>query len=121
MTPLTPPRKILMVVTVGGYTHAGKTPSPGFALPPLTLMVVAPVLEIGKVLAQRGHVVDFATLEGQESWTMGYEYISQLHLMGHGPSHEDLEAYYLRMQEQDASKCFTVITDSKYLFDSYWT
>ncbi|KAF5694415.1 2-haloalkanoic acid dehalogenase [Fusarium globosum] len=90
---------ILMVVTVGGYTHAGKTPSPGFALPPLTLLVVAPVLEIGKVLAQRGHVVDFETLEGQESWTMGYEYISQLHLMGHGPSHEDLEAYYLRMQE----------------------
>ncbi|RKL44809.1 hypothetical protein BFJ72_g3460 [Fusarium proliferatum] len=99
MTPPTPPRKVLMVVTVGGYTHAGKTPSQGFALPPLTLMVVAPVLEIGKVLAQRGHVVDFATLEGQESWTMGYEYISQLHLMGHGPSHEDLEAYYLRMQE----------------------
>ncbi|KAG4274674.1 hypothetical protein FPRO04_09038 [Fusarium proliferatum] len=81
MTPPTPPRKILMVVTVGGYTHA------------------APVPEIGKVLAQRGHVVDFATLEGQESWTMGYEYISQLHLMGHGPSHEDLEAYYLRMQD----------------------
>lgn len=110
-----------MVVTVGGYTHAGKTPSPGFGLPSLTLLPVAPVLELGKVLAQRGHVVDFATLEGQESWTKGYEYISQLHLMGPGPSNEELEAHYLRMREWDASKGFAGVMDSKYLFDSYWT
>ncbi|WKT47078.1 hypothetical protein QSH57_011983 [Fusarium oxysporum f. sp. vasinfectum] len=103
MTPPNPPRKVLMVVTVGGYTHA------------------APILELGKVLAQRGHVVDFATLEGQESWTKGYEYISQLHLMGPGPSHEELEAHYLRMREWDASKGFAGVMDSKYLFDSYWT
>jgi hypothetical protein len=79
------------------------------------------VLELGKVLAQRGHTVDFATLEGQESWTKGYEYISQLHLMGSGPSHEELEAHYLRMREWDASKGFAGVMDSKYLFDSYWT
>ncbi|KAJ4129012.1 hypothetical protein NW768_007541 [Fusarium equiseti] len=103
MAPSNPPRKILMVVTVGGYTHA------------------APVLELGKVLASRGHTVDFATLEGQESWTKGFEYISQLHLMGAGPSHDDLEAHYLRMREWDASKGFAGVMDSKYLFDSYWT
>jgi len=79
------------------------------------------VLELGKVLAHRGHTVDFATLEGQESWTKGYEYISQLHLMGPGPSHDDLEAHYLRMREWDASKGFAGVMDSKYLFDSYWT
>ncbi|KAM0545405.1 hypothetical protein ACHAPJ_011310 [Fusarium lateritium] len=98
-----PPRKILMVVTVGGYTHA------------------APVLELGKVLAQRGHTVDFATLDGQESWTKGYEYIDKLHLMGPGPSHEELEAHYLRVREWDASKGFASVMESKYLFDSYWT
>jgi len=31
MAPSNPPRKILMVVTVGGYTHAGETP---FSKPP---------------------------------------------------------------------------------------
>ncbi|KAF4440057.1 putative UDP-glucoronosyl and UDP-glucosyl transferase [Fusarium austroafricanum] len=98
-----PPRKILMVVTVGGYTHA------------------APVLELGKVLAQRGHTVDFATLEGQESWTKGYEFINQLHLMGTGPSHDELQAHYLRMRGWDASKGLSGVMDSKYLFDSYWT
>ncbi|KAF5859951.1 hypothetical protein ETB97_002211 [Aspergillus alliaceus] len=98
-----PPRKILMVVTVGGFTHA------------------APVLEVGKVLSTRGHIVDFATLEGQENWTKGYEYVNQLHLMGPGPSHETLEAHYLRMRQWDASKGFAGVMDSKYLFDSFWT
>ncbi|KAE8380489.1 UDP-glucoronosyl and UDP-glucosyl transferase [Aspergillus bertholletiae] len=98
-----PPRKILMVVTVGGFTHA------------------APVLEVGKVLARRGHTVDFATLEGQETWTTGYEYVNRLHLLGRGPSHEMLEAHYLRMRQWDASKGFSSVMDSKYLFDSFWT
>lgn len=79
------------------------------------------MLELGKVLAQRGHTVDFATLEGQESWAEGHGYISKLHLMGPGPSHEDLEAHYLRMRQWDASKGFAGVMESKYLFDSYWT
>lgn len=73
------------------------------------------------MLAQRGHTVDFATLEGQESWTEGYGYINKLHLMGPGPSHEDLEAHYLRMRLWDSSKGFAVVMESKRLFDSYWT
>ncbi|KAK2590999.1 hypothetical protein QQS21_011312 [Conoideocrella luteorostrata] len=98
-----PPRKILMVVTVGGFTHA------------------APVLELGKVLAQRGHTVDFATLDGQEHWTEGYDYIRKLHTMGPGPSHQELEAHYLRMREWNSSQGFANVLQSKYMFDSYWT
>ncbi|KAH6691616.1 hypothetical protein F5X68DRAFT_202228 [Plectosphaerella plurivora] len=101
-TPGNPPRKILMVVTVGGFTHA------------------APVLELGKVLAQRGHILEFATLEGQESWTSGYEYIQKVHLLGAGPSHEELQAHYLRMRGWDSSKGFSSVMESKYLFDSNW-
>jgi hypothetical protein len=79
------------------------------------------VLELGKVLASRGHIVNFATLEGQENWAKGYDYVNQLHLMGPGPSHEALEAHYMRMRQWDASKGFTAVMDSKYLFDSFWT
>lgn len=92
----TPKRKILMVVTVGGYTHA------------------APVLELGKILACRGHIVEFATLKGQEKWTEDFTVYS----MGPGPSEKDLEEHYLRMREWDAKKGFDDVMDSKYMFDS---
>jgi hypothetical protein len=38
MAPSNPPRKILMVVTVGGYTHAGKTASSEFPYVPLIIV-----------------------------------------------------------------------------------
>jgi len=97
----TPPRKILLVVTVGGYTHA------------------APVIELGRVLVSRGHTVDFATLEGQEKWQE--DFMSTVHSMGPGPSDDVLEAHYLRMRDWDAKKGFDLVMDSKYMFDSYWT
>ena len=97
----TPARKILLVVTVGGYTHA------------------SPVIELGRVLANRGHNIDFATLEGQEQWTE--DFISTVYSMGPGPSEKDLDAHYLRMREWDAKRGFDDVMDSKYMFDSYWT
>jgi hypothetical protein len=33
-----------------------------------------PVLEIGRVLAERGHIIEFATLDGQENWIKPDEY-----------------------------------------------
>lgn len=65
--------------------------------------------------------MDFATLDGQEGWTNGYDYIGKLHLMGPGPSHEDLEAHYLRMREWNVSNGVGPVMESKYMFDSYWT
>ncbi|EHA22137.1 CAZyme family GT1 [Aspergillus niger] len=97
-----PPRKILLVVTGGGYTHA------------------APVLELGKVLANRGHVVDFATLDGQEEWASGFQ-ISSTHLMGPGPTEEQLDAHYMRSRLWDPARGLGDVMESKYLFDSLWT
>ena len=45
----------------------------------------APVLEIGRVLAERGHEIEFATVEGQESWVNPeYDFVNKLHQLGPG-------------------------------------
>ncbi|OJJ34616.1 hypothetical protein ASPWEDRAFT_42591 [Aspergillus wentii DTO 134E9] len=95
-----PSRKILLVVTTGGFTHA------------------SPVFEIGRVLSERGHRIEFATLDGQEHWIKGYEFISKIHPLGPGPTAEQLNAHYLRMRSWDMSKGINM--DSKYMFDSFW-
>ncbi|RDW58209.1 glycosyltransferase family 1 protein [Coleophoma cylindrospora] len=96
------PRKILLVVTTGGFTHA------------------TPVLELGRVLAERGHKIEFATLEGQEGWVKGYDFISELYLLGPGPTEEQLDEHYRRMRKWDVSHGLGGVMDSKYLFDSFW-
>ncbi|TQV96692.1 hypothetical protein V2A60_002924 [Cordyceps javanica] len=97
-----PSRKILLVVTTGGFTHA------------------APVLEIGRALSERGHIIEFATLEGQEGWITEYAFVTKLHTLGPGPTSKQLDAHYRRMQEWDISKGIGKAMDSKYLWDSFW-
>ncbi|KAI5303625.1 hypothetical protein KEM56_007353 [Ascosphaera pollenicola] len=80
----------------------------------------APVFEIGRALAERGHIVEFATLEGQESWTNDYEFISAIHLLGAGPTKEQLNSHYLRLQNWNMSKGIGASMQSKYMFDSFW-
>ncbi|KAJ5219720.1 hypothetical protein N7468_008924 [Penicillium chermesinum] len=101
---VTPPRKILLVATTGGFTHA------------------APILEIGRVLAERGHTIEFATLNGQEDWVKAEEYsfVTHVHLLGPGPTHEQLEGHYRRMQGWDISKGVVPVLRSKSMFDSFW-
>jgi len=103
--PIHPPRKILLIVTTGGFTHA------------------APVLEIGRALASRGHTIEFATLEGQEDWIRDkgkYDFVTKVYLLGPGPTDEQLEAHYRRSQAWDISKGLGTSMESKYLFDSFW-
>ncbi|KAI1375797.1 putative UDP-glucoronosyl and UDP-glucosyl transferase [Hypoxylon crocopeplum] len=97
-----PSRKILLVVTTGGFTHA------------------SPVFELGGVLAARGHTIEFATLEGQEGWINGYEFITKVHPLGPGPTREQMNAHYLRMRTWDISKGIGGTMESKYLWDSFW-
>ncbi|KAJ5127955.1 hypothetical protein N7448_008734 [Penicillium atrosanguineum] len=99
-----PPRKILLVATTGGFTHA------------------APVLEIGRVLAERGHTIEFATLDGQENWIKGVEYgfVTETHLLGTGPTADQLDVHYRRMQAWDVRKGIEPSFISKCMFDSYW-
>ncbi|EFY90196.1 UDP-glucoronosyl and UDP-glucosyl transferase, putative [Metarhizium acridum CQMa 102] len=96
------PRTILLVVTTGGFTHA------------------APVLELGKVLSARGHNIEFATLDGQEGWISGYEFVSRVHLLGPGPTEEQMDSHYLRMRDWDMSKGIAAAMESKFMFDSFW-
>ncbi|KAL4765140.1 glycosyltransferase [Aspergillus foveolatus] len=99
-----PSRKILLIVTTGGFSHAGKTN-------------IAPVLEIGRVPAERGHQIEFATLEGQESWVKADEYgfVNKLHQLSPGPMPEQLDGHYRRMQSWDISKGIGQAIESKYL------
>ncbi|KAH8670420.1 putative UDP-glucoronosyl and UDP-glucosyl transferase [Tricladium varicosporioides] len=98
-----PPRRILLVATVGGFTHA------------------APILELGQVLSSRGHQVFFATLAGQESWADSYPFIIETSILGPAPSPEQLTAHYKRSLAWDPSKGISNVMDSKYMFDSFWT
>lgn len=99
-----PCRRILLVVTTGGFTHA------------------APVLEIGRLLAERGHTIEFATLQGQEHWVTSdeYSFVTKVHLLGSGPTKEQQDGHYERMQAWDISKGITPVMQSKYLWDSFW-
>ena len=102
MSDVHPLRKILLVVTTGGFTHA------------------APALEIGRALAERGHTIEFATLEGQEDWVDEYSFVSNLYTLGPGPTREQLDGHYRRMQTWDVSKGIGPVMGSKYLWDSFW-
>ncbi|KAI9832016.1 MAG: hypothetical protein M1819_004560 [Sarea resinae] len=98
-----PQLRILLLVTTGGFTHA------------------APVLEIGKELAARGHHVEFATLSGQEKWADAYPSLKGVRLFGPAVPEKELEAHYTRMYRWDTNLGFGEVMKSKYLFDSYWT
>ncbi|KAF4626025.1 hypothetical protein G7Y89_g12137 [Cudoniella acicularis] len=99
----TPPRNILLVVTVGGFTRA------------------APVLELGQVLSTRGDEISFATLSGQESWAKAYPFITHTHILGSALTMTQLDAHYKRSLSWDSSKGISNVMDSKYMFDSFWT
>ncbi|KAF7553630.1 hypothetical protein G7Z17_g3506 [Cylindrodendrum hubeiense] len=96
------PRRILLLVTTGGFTHA------------------APVLEIGAVLAARGHDIQFATNAGQESWVAGYPFITTVHTVGPAAPEAEMEAHYDRMRVWRTSQGLGPVMQSKYLFDSFW-
>ncbi|KAH6900023.1 hypothetical protein B0T10DRAFT_430670 [Thelonectria olida] len=96
------PRRILLLVTTGGFTHA------------------APVLEIGAVLASRGHEIQFATNAGQESWTADYPFIKTVHTVGPAAKEEDMDAHYDRMRVWRVSQGMSKVMKSKTLFDSFW-
>ncbi|KAI3538041.1 hypothetical protein CSPX01_09838, partial [Colletotrichum filicis] len=95
-------RRILLCSTVGGFTHA------------------APVLELGAVLAARGHEVHFGTNSGQEHWASDYPSITRVHSFGPAMPDADAEAHYAHMIQWRPSDGVGSIMESKYLFDCYW-
>jgi hypothetical protein len=81
----------------------------------------APVLELCKVLAERGHTVEFATNAGQEEWAKYCPLIQTVYSFGPGPSDGESEAHYRRMLSWSPADGLSSIMKSKYLWDSYWT
>ncbi|KAM5355523.1 hypothetical protein ACJ41O_002169 [Fusarium nematophilum] len=96
-------RRILLLVTTGGFTHA------------------APVLEIGAVLASRGHEIQFATNAGQESWASSYPFIKTIHTVGPAAPEDEMDSHYDRMRLWSHKQGFAPVMKSKYLFDRFWT
>ncbi|KAH7321304.1 hypothetical protein B0I35DRAFT_211656 [Stachybotrys elegans] len=102
MTDLHPPRRILLLVTTGGFTHA------------------APVLELGAVLASRGHTIHFATNTGQHVWAQAYPFIAAIHDVGPAVPDDATEDHYERMRVWLPSHGMGPMMRSKRLFDAAW-
>lgn len=79
------------------------------------------------MLAERGHNIEFATLDGQEHWARsgdlddnGDGFITKVYSLGPGPTDEQMNGHYLRMRGWDISKGIGGVMESKYMFDSFW-
>ncbi|KAK4663424.1 hypothetical protein QC763_608230 [Podospora pseudopauciseta] len=99
---------ILLVTGTGGFTHA------------------APVLELGRLLASRGHTIHFATHKTQEKWILtnpSYAFISPAHIypMGDPLTPEQEEAHYLALQNTDIRVDYKSYFAPKYTVDAFWT
>ncbi|GKZ27178.1 hypothetical protein AbraIFM66951_001783 [Aspergillus brasiliensis] len=101
---LAQPKKFLVVVTAGGRTNA------------------VPVLEIARVLSARGHVIEFATLEGQQIWTQDYPFISSVHILGPSQTMEAEEEAYLRMSRWKLGlhHSFAPVMETRKYLESSW-
>ncbi|OTB06092.1 glycosyltransferase family 1 protein [Hypoxylon sp. CI-4A] len=100
-----PSRKILVVVTVGGSTNS------------------APIFEVCQILADRGHVIEFATLSGREHYARPYPFVSKVHIIGRAITAEEDEQLYLKLGNWDNT---SVASRSGYwsckkFYDSFWS
>ncbi|KAK9414520.1 putative UDP-glucosyl transferase family protein [Seiridium unicorne] len=97
-------KKLLVVVTAGGYTNA------------------APVLEIARIIASRGYTVDFATLSGREAWLKNCPFISQSHILGPAVSADIEETTYLCMSDwtKNGKQDWKAIMSTKRFLESSW-
>ncbi|EEA25565.1 hypothetical protein TMatcc_006206 [Talaromyces marneffei ATCC 18224] len=80
-----PSRSILAVVTVGRYTCA------------------APILEICRILHARGHIIEFACLDGHQGLATPHAFVSKIHVVGRNMTVEEDKALYRLFDESDAS------------------
>ncbi|KAB5584993.1 UDP-glucosyl transferase family protein [Coniochaeta sp. 2T2.1] len=101
---LLPPRKILVVVTAGGSTNS------------------APMFEVCRILHQRGHTIEFATLSAREAYAEPYPFVSAIHVVGRAIKPDEEEALYVRFCEWSWSgKGLRQMIKGKKFFDSLWT
>ena len=84
------------------------------------LIWTAPVLEISKILASRGYLIEFGTLQGQEHFAKPYDFVSHVHTLGPGVPVDVEEREYIRMTEWDIAKGFGPVMQTKQFLDSSW-
>ncbi|KAK4226203.1 hypothetical protein QBC38DRAFT_237118 [Podospora fimiseda] len=97
--------RVLLVVGGGGFTHA------------------APVLELGRILAQRGHQIEFATHQGHDKWVKSkyYSFVTKVHIMGPDLSPEEEALNYCQLQNSDPRVSYEGYFKPKYTVDQFWT
>ncbi|RYP52696.1 hypothetical protein DL768_002203 [Monosporascus sp. mg162] len=97
-------KKIMVVVTAGGYTNA------------------APLFEIAAILASRGYNVEFATLDGRQKWLTDRPFISCTHVLGPDVTPELEEKNYLSMStwSSDITTSWNIIFGARMFLESTW-
>ncbi|RFU33278.1 hypothetical protein B7463_g3072, partial [Scytalidium lignicola] len=101
---VTPPRRILAVVTVGRLTHA------------------VPILEICRVLHRRGHIIEFACLEGCQNIADPYPFISKVHIIARAVDPIEDARIQNAVDEADISSANgrKGLLECLMFFDSFW-
>ena len=86
------------------------------------IAILAPVLELGRILAQRGHRIEFATHRGQEKWVSReyYRFISAVHTMGECMTAAEEAAHYVDMQASDPRRDYWGYFRPKLTVDAFW-
>lgn len=81
-----------------------------------------PLLEISRLLAARGHTIEFGTFSDRDHWLKDAPFVSKLHLLGRSVSIDLEEKAYLRMSQWSSSliKSWGVIFETKEFLDSSW-
>ncbi len=81
------------------------------------------MLELGRILAQRGHRIEFATHKGQQKWVAPdyYSFVSRVHDMGEPMAAEQEAAHYLDMQQSDPRRDYWGYFRPKLTVDAFWT
>ena len=80
----------------------------------------APILEIGKILAARGHRIEFGTLKGQERWAEKYDFIEKTYILGPGVLPAKEEEEYIKMSKWNIDQGFGPVLETKKFLDCSW-
>lgn len=81
---------------------------------------IAPIFEIGRILAARGHTVEFGTLEGQEIWAEKYDFVTKTHILGSGAPADETEREYKKMSDWNIDQGFGPVLETKKFLDASW-
>ena len=86
----------------------------------LIILHTAPILEIGRILAARGHQIEFGTLRGREHWAEKHDFVSRIHTLGPSASAEEEEKQYFNVTKWDINGDLSAVLECKKFLDKSW-